>query len=662
MPLRGLAPAFLLTLGLCACSHGAPPPSTSPTFAASMHAAATTSPSQLTWKTDRVVIFKDSYGLLAKSGSGTADAQGDAFTDDVPDAAVLGCFWAIAEDDSMLAMSAEWVETTERRQRRTAALSVADLLRANAGKNVTLELGNNNNNTRIDGRIERVLDVPQEVAPLSTEGDSTTAEDVVGTTTFPLLIRGGDPLRVPVSGAFTPDAIPGGAGTLLREITPRGGNWVVIVQNDRKMVLPVRSVESVTGGDVVTDVTREREVFTRSKRLHFNFGSKHANQKVTLRLFYFTPGLRWIPTYRVAGDLVDKANLSLQGEVLNEVGDIDHAAVDLVVGVPNFRFADTLSPLTLETALRATLQPTINLANNGNMLQSQFRGDNRFRGGQYGGQAVGGGGGGAGGGGEGGGAPGDLAMAPELAGSGGEQDLFVYNLGDFSLKKGSRATAPLWRETAPLRHIYTYDIRARRNRAGGGTLTDDPLAAPGAPGMEQQQDSRTPNRIVLNQVWHQLELTNAGAVPWTTGAALLLRGNLPLGQDLLVYTPPNGKARLPVTVAVDIRGSADEQEAGRTANALRFDNDDWSEVRKTGTVTVTSFRKEKSAMCVTLSTGGKVAKASDNAKIKLNDFRAGDWDDQGNMRVNNHSDVTWEFELEPGKTKTLTYEVSFYTR
>jgi len=90
---------------------------------------------------------------------------------------------------------------------------------------------------------------------------------------------------------------------------------------------------------------------------------------------------------------VDKANLSLQGEVLNEVGDIDHAALDLVVGVPNFRFADTLSPLTLETALRATLQPTLNLANNGTVLQSQFRGDNRFRGGQYGGQATGGGGG-----------------------------------------------------------------------------------------------------------------------------------------------------------------------------------------------------------------------------------------------------------------------------
>jgi hypothetical protein len=482
-----------------------------------------------------------------------------AFTDDVPDAAVLGCFWAVAEDDSIVAMRAEWVETTERRQRQTAALSIADLLRANVGKNVTLEIKQQQHagSMAVSSRCSMWRRRPPRCRWM---GDSSVGEDVVGTTTFPLLIRGDDPLRVPVTGSFTPDGFPGSTGTLFREITPRGGNWVVIVQNDRKMVLPVHSVESVTGGvDVVTDVTREQEVFTRSKRLHFNFGAKHANQKVALHLFYFTPGLRWIPTYRVGGELVDKANLALQGEILNEVGDIDHAALDLVVGVPNFRFADTLSPLTLETALRATLQPTFNMANNGTVLQSQFRGDNRFRGGQYAGQASGAGGGG-GGGGEAAPAPGDLAMAPELAGSGGEQDLFVYNLGDFSLKKGARATAPLWRQTAPLRHIYTYDIRARRNRAGGGILTDDPLAAPGAPGQEQQQDARTPNRIVLNQVWHQLELTNGSAVPWTTGAALLLRGNLPLGQDLLVYTPPNGKARLPVTVAVDIRGSADEQE------------------------------------------------------------------------------------------------------
>jgi hypothetical protein len=282
------------------------------------------------------------------------------------------------------------------------------------------------------------------------------------------------------------------------------------------------------------------------------------------------------------------------------------------------------------------------------MLQSQFRGDNRFRGGQ-------GGGGGAG-------QDADAAMllAPELAGSGGEQDLFVYNVGDFSLRKGARATVPLWRQSAALKHVYTFDIRARRNRAGGG-LIDDQFTAAGGP-AEQQQDQRSPNRIVLNQVWHQLELTNGGSMPWTTGAALMLRNNLPLGQDLLVYTPPAGKARLPVTVAVDLRGSADEQEVGRTPNALRFDGSDWSEVRKKGTVTVTSYRQEKSAMCVTLSIGGKVSVASDEGKIKLNDFRAGDWDEAAYMRVNNHSDVTWEFELEAGKTKTLTYELSFYTR
>ena len=55
-------------------------------------------------------------------------------------------------------------------------------------------------------------------------------------------------------------------------------------------------------------------------------------------------GTSAIPTYRVSGELKDKADLALQGEVLNEIEDIDKAALDLVVGVPNFRFKDTAFP------------------------------------------------------------------------------------------------------------------------------------------------------------------------------------------------------------------------------------------------------------------------------------------------------------------------------
>jgi hypothetical protein len=198
----------------------------------------------------------------------------------------------------------------------------------------------------------------------------------------------------------------------------------------------------------------------------------------------------------------------------------------------------------------------------------------------------------------------------------------------------------------PLRHVYTYRIKARRSRAGGGLV----------------QDPTSPNQVQMNQVWHQLELANAGKVPWTTGAALMLRDALPLGQDLLTYTSGGGRALLPVTIAVDLRGAFDEQEIERKPNALHLDGYDYVLVKKRGSVTVSSYRKEKSDMRVSVSAGGKATAASDDGTIKLNDFRPDDWDDNGLMRVNNHSDVTWELTLEPGETKTLTYEVSFYLR
>ncbi len=415
-------------------------------------------------------------------------------------------------------------------------------------------------------------------------------------------------------------------------------------------MLPVDHVQSIRGGaDVVTTTNHQQEVFTRGKRLSFDFGKDAAGKNVSLKLFYFTPGLRWIPTYRISGELKDKADLALQGEILNEVTDIDHAAVDLVVGVPNFRFDDTVSPLTLEQTMRGALIAADISVNNSNMMSQQFsNGDMRARGGGGGGQA---------------GNPPDAGMtaAPELSGSGGEQDLFVYSVKDFSLKKGARATVPLWQQQADLRHVYTFDVNTHRSRASGQLMDDS------ANGGEQQQPPdprrhRGPNRIVFNQVWHQLELTNTSKVPWTTGAALMLRKTLPIGQDLLTYTPPTGKSLVPVTVAVDIRGTVDEQQSARQENALHFDGSDYIKITKKGTITLTSYRAEKSNTRVTLSTGGHVTTASDNGAIKYNDFRAGDWEDSGYLRPNEHSDVSWDFSLEPGATKTISYELTFYTR
>src|SRR3954447_2410220 len=123
------------------------------------HAAA----SQLQLTTERVIIFKDGYGLIVKSGKGTPDAQGIVFTPQVPESAILGSFWAMSDGQKLLAMEAGWEEKREVREKRTACITIPELLRANVGRRVTLTLGDHKN---ITGTLAQLLDMPADTTPV----------------------------------------------------------------------------------------------------------------------------------------------------------------------------------------------------------------------------------------------------------------------------------------------------------------------------------------------------------------------------------------------------------------------------------------------------------------------------------------------------------------
>ena len=596
------------------------------------HAAA----SQLQLTTERAIIFKDGYGLIVKNGKATADAHGKVFTPQVPESAILGSFWAMSDGQKLLAMEAGWDEKREVRENRTACITIPELLRANVGRKVSLRLGDNRT---ITGTLTQVLDIPADTTAVpSPTAPGFFVELEAGRSPFEALRTMNETRAARMLSYGGQPFAPGEEGGILkRELTPKGGDFVVMDETESgRMVLPVAQVQAISGKDLQTQMVREEEVFSRTKRLNFDFGADLAGKEVTLKLFYFTGGLRWIPTYRVSGELKDKADLALQGEVLNEIEDLDKAALDLVVGVPNFRFKETISPLSLEKVMRNALivaQPGLAMRNNefGNSLNANYSQQaGAWRGREVEGSTT-------------------ASMAPEL-GASGEQDLFVYSVKEFSLKKGSRATVPLWQNTVPMRHIYTLDLRSVRSRTGTGMVDAQPGVNP------------SPLKISTNKIWHQLELANNSNLPWTTGAALSMRQNLPLGQDLLTYTPAGGCALLPLTVAVDMLGNYDEEEISRKANAIHVDGTSYTQVTKKGSIAITNYRKEKSVMRISLSSGGRVEQASDDGKVKVNDFTSSDWQEGGYHTLNNHSDVTWDLNIEPGQTKTLTYTVSFYTR
>jgi hypothetical protein len=406
------------------------------------------------------------------------------------------------------------------------------------------------------------------------------------------------------------------------------GSLVVLRTDDGDVVLSADHIRRVTVPERAT-LSCPRSVRTELSRkaLTLRFEQPRVHREVLL--MYFTPGLRWIPTYRVElaaedGD-TKRARVSLQAEILNQLEDIDSAVVDLVVGVPSFRFREVISPLSLEETMRNALEQAapqlmgrLSGSQLSNALFTQRAGEWRP---ETPAQAAAGG----------------AASPSSQLDAGGEHDLFVHHLGTLTLAFGHRAAVPLVEMTVPYRDIYTWDLAVTR---GGSPF------APGSQGL-------SPLALSENRVWHQVELENTSDVPWTTGAVLLMTGTLPLGQELLTYTPRGGTARVPVTVAMDLRGTFSEEEVAREAEALRWAGSSYARIHTRGRLELKSHKAQPVEVEITCELPGRVTEASHDGAVVLSAYRSSDWTTSpGDAAANNHSTVRWRLSLQPGETTT----------
>jgi len=550
--------------------------------------------SVLSLKTERAVVFKDGHALLVKSVTGKLDGTGTGFIENVPDSAVLGTFWAMSPDGKTVGLRAEYAERETTLEQKTTCLSMADLLRANIGKSLTLMLTNSG---RVDAKIVEVLEGAQPA------------------------IDAGDNLRGVLSSAAVPP--------------PPGGQYVVLELDGVRRVIPVGEVQHLSGPALETTITRSAKVKSRAKRLVVDLGRDAAEKDVSLRVMYFSPGMSWIPTYRVEGVDTPEATMWLQGEVVNDLEDLNGAKLDLVAGVPNFRFGDVVSPLSLEATLRESMGRRDQAFLGQQLSNAAFRDARGTMQREKNEQA-------------------EPVVPGELIAT-GEQDLHVYSLGEVTLKKGARASVPVWNAKAAVRHIYTLDLKLGKIGRAEPQYAN-PSDRPGTPAGD------SPLGLLRNRVWHQVELTNASASPWTTGPALVMNGTMPISQDLLTYTSKGAKCRLPLTVSADIAGTFKETEVERQANALNWNGYQFAKVSKKGTVALVNRRNEASRVCVSLSMGGRVKGASAEGAVIIDAGRGEDFEDSYNTNVNNHSDVQWELDLKPGETRTLEVEYDVFLR
>ena len=527
--------------------------------------------------TERVMVFKDGYALVVKTVDGVTDAAGRLVVDQVPEAAVLGSFWALADGGRVLAMTAEQVSSAETGEAPRRCRHHADLLAANRGRRCRLTLADG---TTVDGVVA----------------------DLLGPT----------------------DATDGGAATI-----------VVMATGGGDVALPIGDVRRVTADDLAVEESVAWTRTTTRKRLVISLGDAGRRQRV--HLMYFSPGLRWIPTYRLdlAGETAERGELSLQGEILNELEDLVAVPVTLVVGVPNFRFRAVVSPLALERELRnALLEAAPSLAARADHLSNAMFSQQLA---QWDGQPP------AAAGGE----DGPPAVPAELT-EGRSQDLFTFELGPLSLARGARAAVPVFTTATAVRHVFTWDVDLRR---------PDLEAAPAGAGLE------SPLVLSETRVWHQLELANRDQRPWTTGPVLVVADGLPLAQELLTYTSPGGSVRFPLTVAVDLRARFGEEEVGRQLDAVRWLGADYARIDKAGRLEVENRGPAAVELEITCRFGGRATEASDGGDITLHAFASDDWDGyQGHPAVNNHSELLWRTTLAPGARFAPTVAFHYFAR
>jgi hypothetical protein len=358
------------------------------------------------------------------------------------------------------------------------------------------------------------------------------------------------------------------------------------------------------------------------------FGPGMADKPVDVRLRHFGPGIRWIPTYMIELGAEDQAELNMQAEVINEAENLRDVKMDLVVGVPNFRFKTVASPMSFESQLRNPLEQAApqlmsQQAQVSNRVIVERRGaSTRFA------------------------QPTDAI--PQLPSNLAEgiHDLFVYHLDHVRLSVGERAIYPLISGSVPLRHVYSWQVHLKQPSA-------DELASSGR--------RSAPVKLLRNEVWHQIELSNTTTMPWTTGAALIVQDETPVGQELLTYTAAGGNVLVPITIAIDVRGSYEEQEVGRQLKALHFDRKDYALISKKGTLRVTNYKTTAIDLVVTCEFGGNPTAASDGGKITIGDFDAADWTSfRGHPALTGHGAVRWEINIPAGGSKELTCEYGYY--
>lgn len=398
--------------------------------------------------------------------------------------------------------------------------------------------------------------------------------------------------------------------------------------------------------------TSQREEFRNLLTLKLGWKGK-PKAAADVGMMYLQKGVRWIPHYKITIDSEGKAHVKLQATLINELTDLEGVTVHLVVGVPTFQFKDTVDPISLQRQaaqlsqyFRQSSQSAYAMSN---AIMSQVAYNQPV--------AVA--------------RPAGVDLGPAVAGSQRNEDLFVFDIKNVTLKKGQRMVIPVTEFTIPYRDVYTLDIPFTPPAEVWGSVRQRYWQR-----SRSSRNTEVARMFHAPKVMHKIRLTNKSKYPLTTAPALILCKGKVLAQGMMQYTSAGSEVDLTVTTAVDIRVEKDEKQTNRTPNAMKWNGYNHARIDLAGKIKLTNYCKKTTELEITRHVLGNVGKADQDGQAEMvNVLEDPGFAPSGGRywwqwyswpgwwhHVNGIGRITWKLKLDAGKSVDLKYNWYYYWR
>ena len=395
----------------------------------------------------------------------------------------------------------------------------------------------------------------------------------------------------------------------------------LLLRSDKKLLaFPIGSIANA----VLPEDTVFHEKFEQA-RAALRFKIKGAGDKTDLTMGYLEHGLGWTPSYMISLNDDKTAQITMQAVVIDDAEDLNNSDVFFVVGVPNFAYSETPSPMSLQQDLLSFMKDA------GRRDESNFRAYSNAISGQLMATEM---------------KELDARNEPsfsqtvsELSGS-PEGDLFLYTRAGVTLARGERATYNVFSSTVGYEHIYEWEVVDPQRVDGFGNVI--------------QFNPNSPDATVRNSIWHSIRLKNTTKFPWTSAPTMVISGTKPVSQDTLPYTPKAASSNLKITIATDIRSSHEEREVARQQNVQRRHGYEFDLVTVEGSMKLKNYKSKDVKLNIGKTLRGEVETQSDTGKaVKLGEAIQMD---------NPLSRLTWDITLKAGEERVISYRYKIFVR